>query len=56
MPCPFRVTLSLSRAMWASWSKTLALLGPLEAATHAKHATTTSQTPISLDDIIRGHG
>ena len=53
--CPFRVTLALFRANVASWSKTLALLGPLEAATRANHATTASQTPILLDDIIGGH-
>jgi len=55
MSCPFRVTLALSRENVASLSKTLALLGPLEAVTRANHATTASQTPISLDEVIGGH-
>ena len=41
--CPFRVMLALSRENVASWSKTLALLGPLKAPTRAKHAITASQ-------------
>ena len=43
MSCPFRVTLALSRATLASWSKTLGLLGPPEQATRATTTTTASQ-------------
>jgi hypothetical protein len=50
MSFPFRVTLSLFRAMLASWRKKLGLLGPQE---HTTCATTTSQKPSqALDDVM----
>ena len=44
--CPFRVTLGLLRAMLASRSKTLGLLGPLDPAT------TTSKVSKTLGDVM----
>jgi hypothetical protein len=54
--CPFRVTLSPSIENVASWRNKLALLGPMEDATCAKHAIIASQKSYTLHDVIRGSG